>query len=53
MTIRCAHCYIYIVTWLNLEVDRLFVCVEVAVSTTLPVPVLLGTDVAQLPKLSC
>ena len=53
VTIRCAHgdTVLYPVAQLELEVEGLPVCVEAAVSKTLPVPVLLGTDVAELHQL--
>ena len=53
MTIRCAHgdTVLYPVAQLELEVDGLPLCVEAAVSKSLPVPVLLGTDVAELHQL--
>ena len=53
MTIRCAHgdTVLYPVAQLELEVDGLPLCVEAAVSKSLTVPVLLGTDVAELHQL--
>ena len=53
VTIRCAHgdTVLYPVAQLELEVDGLPLCVEAAVSKSLPVPVLLGTDVAELQQL--
>ena len=53
VTIRCAHgdTVLYPVAQLELEVDGLPLCVEAAVSKSLPVPVLLGTDVAELHQL--
>ena len=53
VTIRCAHddTVLYPIAQLQLEVDGIPVCVEAAVSKSLPVPVLLGTDVAELCQL--
>ena len=53
VTIICAHgdTVLYPVAQLELEVDGLPLCVEAAVSKSLPVPVLLGTDVAELHQL--
>ena len=53
ITIRCAHgdTVLYPVAKLEMEVDGLLLSVEAAVSKTLPVPVLLGTDVPELDKL--
>ena len=53
VTIRCAHCYIvlYPVALLEFEVEGLSLCVKAAVSKSLPVPVLLGTNVAELHQL--
>ena len=53
ITIRCAHgdTALYLVAKLEMEVDGLLLSVEAAVSKTLPVPVLLGTDVPELDKL--
>ena len=50
VTIRCAHgdTVLYPVALLKLEVDGLTLCVEAVVSQSLPVPVLLGTGVAEL-----
>ena len=53
VTIRCAHgdTILYPVAQLELEVDGLPLCVEAAVSKSLPAPVLLGSDVAELHQL--
>ena len=53
MTIRCAHgdTVLYPVAQLELKVEGLSLCIEVAVSQLLPVPVLLGTNVAELHQL--
>ena len=53
VTIRCAHgdTVLYPVAKVELQVEGLPMSVEAAVSRTLPVPVLLGTDVPQLDKL--
>ena len=53
ITIRCAHgdTVLYPVTKLEMVVDELLLSVEAAVSKTLPVSVLLGTDVPELDKL--
>ena len=50
VTIRCAHCdtVLYPIAQLQLEVDGTPVCVKAAVSKLLPMPVLSGTDVAEL-----
>ena len=52
VTIRCAHgdSVIYPVAKVNLVVDRVLLEVEAAVSPTLPVSVLLGTDVPVLSR---
>ena len=53
VTIRCTHgdTVLYPVAQLELEVDGLPLCVEAAVSKSLPVPVLLGTNVVELHQL--
>ena len=53
VTIRCAHgdIVLYPVAQLELQVDGVPVCVEAAVSESLPVQVLLGTDVPELNQL--
>ena len=53
VTIRCAHgdTVLYPVAQLELLVDGVPVCVEAAVSKSLPVQVLLGTDVPELHQL--
>ena len=53
VTIRCAHgdTVLYPVAQLEFEVDGLPLCVEAAVSKSLSVPVLLGTNVAELHQL--
>ena len=53
ITIRCVHgdTMLYPVANLKIEVDGLLLSVEAAVSKTLPVPVLLGTNVPELDKL--
>ena len=53
VTIWCAHgdTVLYHMTQLQLEVDEIPACVEAAVSKSLPMPVLLGTDVAELHQL--
>ena len=53
VTIRCAHgdTVLYPVAHLELPVDEIPVCVEAAVSESLPVQVLLGTDVPELYQL--
>ena len=53
VTTRCARgdTVLYSVAQLELEVDRLPLCVEAAVSKSLPVPGLLGTIVAELHQL--
>ena len=52
MTIRCTHedNLLHPVTKLNLVVDGIPLSVEVGLSPTLPVSVLLGTDVLKLSK---
>jgi len=53
VNIRCAHgdTVLYSLAKLELRVDGLPLSVEAAVSKTLPVPVLLGTDVPELHQL--
>jgi len=54
VTIRCAHggdMVLYPVAQLDLEIEGRPVCVKAAVSKTLLVPVLLGTDVPELSQL--
>ena len=53
VTIWCAHgdTVLYPVAQLELQVDGVPVCVEAAVSQSLPVQVLLGTDVPELHQL--
>ena len=53
VTIRCAHgdTVLYPVAQLELQVDGVPVCVEAAVFQSLPVQVLLGTDVPELHQL--
>ena len=53
VTIRCAHgdTILYPVAQLELQVDGIPVCVKAAVSESLPVQVLLGTDVPELNQL--
>ena len=53
ITIRCVHgdTVLYPVANLKIEVDGLLLSVEAAISKTLPVPVLLGTNVPELDKL--
>ena len=53
VTIRCAHgdTVLYPLANIRIEVAGQMIQVEAAVSATLPVSVLLGTDVSQLPKL--
>ena len=50
VTIWCAHgdTVLYPIAQLQLEVDGIPMCVEAAVSKSLPVPILLGTNVAKL-----
>ena len=52
-TIRCAHgdTVLYPITQLQFGVDGIPMCVEAVVSKSLPVPVLLGTYVAELHQL--
>ena len=53
MTIRCADgdTVLYPVPQMELEVEGLPLCVKAAVSQSLPVPVLLSTDIAELHQL--
>ena len=53
VTIRCAHgdTLLYPVAQLDLEIEGRPMCVKAAVSKTLQVPVLLGTDVPELRQL--
>ena len=53
VTIQCAHgdTVLYPVAQVELQVDGVPVCVEAAVSKSLPVQVLLGTDVPELHQL--
>ena len=52
-TIRCAHgdTVLYPLANIQMEVNGIPIEVEAAVSTTLPVPVLLGEDVPELKQL--
>ena len=53
VAIRCAHgdTVLYPVAQLELEAAGLSLCVKAAVSKSLPVPILLGTDIAELCQL--
>ena len=53
VAIRCAHgdTMLYPVAQLELEAAGLPLCVKAAVSKSSPVPILLGTDIAELCQL--